>query len=37
MNNNTISALDQKEVEIVIRLFCEEKDIVTAKEPDSYN
>ena len=36
MNNNTISALGQKEAEIVGRLSYEEKDIVTAKELDSY-
>ncbi|MCJ7611252.1 MAG: hypothetical protein MUP19_03240, partial [Candidatus Aminicenantes bacterium] len=36
MNYNTISALGQKEAEIVGRLSYEEKDIVTAKELDSY-
>jgi len=36
MNKNTISALGQKEAEIVGRLSYEEKDIVTAKELDSY-
>ncbi len=36
MYNNTVSALGQKEAEIVSRLAYEEKDIVTAKELDSY-
>ncbi len=36
MNNNTISALGQKEVEVISRLSYEEKDIVTAKELDLY-
>jgi len=36
MNYNTISALGQKEAVIVGRLSYEEKDIVTAKELDSY-
>lgn len=36
MNKNTISALSQKEAEIVARLSYEEKDIITAKELDSY-
>jgi len=36
MNKTTISALSQKEAEIVARLSYEEKDIVTAREMDSY-
>jgi predicted transcriptional regulator of viral defense system len=36
MNKNTVSALSQKEAEIVARLSYEEKNIVTAKEIDSY-
>lgn len=36
MNKNTISALSQKEAEIVARLSFEEKDIVTAQELDSF-
>ena len=36
MNGNTISALSQKEAEIVARLSYEGKDIITAKELDSY-
>ena len=36
MNNTTISALSQKEAEIVARLSYEEKDIVTSIELDSY-
>jgi predicted transcriptional regulator of viral defense system len=36
MNKNTISALTQKEAEIVARLSFEEKDIVTAQELDSF-
>jgi len=36
MNKNTISALSQKEAGIVARLSYEEKDIITAKELDSY-
>lgn len=36
MNGNTISALSQKEAEIIARLSYEEKDIITAKELDSY-
>ncbi len=36
MNKNTISALNQKEAEIVARLSYEEKDIVTAQELDSF-
>jgi predicted transcriptional regulator of viral defense system len=36
MNNNAISALSQKEAELVARLSYEEKDIVTAKELDAY-
>ncbi|HAZ10302.1 MAG TPA: hypothetical protein DCY56_04265 [Candidatus Omnitrophica bacterium] len=36
MNRNTVSALSQKEAEIVARLSYEEKNIVTAKELDSY-
>ena len=36
MNKNTVSALSQKEAEIVARLSYEEKDIVTAQELDSY-
>ena len=36
MKKNTISALNQKEAEIVARLSYEEKDIVTAQELDSF-
>jgi len=36
VNKNTISALGQKEAELVARLSYEEKDIVTAQEIDSY-
>lgn len=36
MNKNTISALSQKEAEIIARLSYDEKDIVTAKELDTY-
>lgn len=36
MNRNTVSALSQKEAEIVARLSYEEKDIVTAQELDFY-
>jgi predicted transcriptional regulator of viral defense system len=36
MNKNTISALTQKEAEIVARLSYEGKDIVTSKELDAY-
>jgi predicted transcriptional regulator of viral defense system len=36
VNKNTISALGQKEAEIVARLSYEEKDIVTVQELDSY-
>ena len=36
MKDSTISALSQKEAKIVARLSYEEKDIVTAKELDSY-
>lgn len=36
MNKNTISALGQKEAELVARLSYEEKDIVTVQELDSY-
>lgn len=36
MNKKTISALSQKEAEIVARLSYEEKDIVTAQELDTY-
>ena len=36
MNKNTISALGQKEAELVARLSYEEKDIVTVQEIDSY-
>ena len=36
MNKNTMSSLSKTEVEIVSRLTYEEKDIVTAKELDSY-
>lgn len=36
MKKNTISALNQKEDEIVARLSFEEKDIVTAQELDSF-
>ena len=36
MNKNTMSSLSKTEVEIVARLTYEKKDIVTAKELDSY-
>ncbi|OVE73600.1 hypothetical protein BVX93_01195, partial [bacterium B13(2017)] len=36
MNKNTISALGQKEAELVARLTFEEKDIVTAQELDTF-
>ena len=36
MNRNTMSSLSKTEVELVARLSYEEKDIVTAKELDSY-
>ncbi len=36
MNNNTISSLTRNEVELVARMSYEQKDIVTAKELDSY-
>lgn len=36
MDNNTISALSQKEAEITARMSYEQKDIVTAKELDNY-
>jgi predicted transcriptional regulator of viral defense system len=36
MNKNTMTSLSKTEVEIVARLAYEEKDIVTAKELDSY-
>lgn len=36
MNKNTMTSLSKTEVEIVARLIYEEKDIVTAKELDSY-
>ena len=36
MNKNTMTSLSKTEVEIVARLTYEEKDIVTAKELDSY-
>ena len=36
MDKNTISSLSQKEAEIVARMSYEQKDIVTAKELDTY-
>ena len=36
MNKNTMASLSKTEVEILARLTYEEKDIVTAKELDSY-